>query len=144
MLSGKDVGARLLTRCLLLLYAVPGLLSSSLFEFKEEACDGSMMLIRCPSGTTVDVQNAIYGQAKSGSMLCPMMTGEEAGYQDTGCPTNPAFQKVVNMCQGRQSCRVRVSWESFGIDPCPGLVKNLEIHYKCKPGKLSREFIDRV
>ncbi|CAG0879208.1 unnamed protein product [Darwinula stevensoni] len=40
---------------------------------------------------------------------------------------------VVSECQNKKGCRIKVSPEVVGQDPCPGLGKYLEVAYKCHP-----------
>lgn len=52
-------------------WCVVGLLASTLFVFKDRACNNEKLLMRCPPGTGISVRWAQYGRPSSGDLLCP-------------------------------------------------------------------------
>ena len=55
----------------LCLVCVAGLLATTLFTFQDHACDNEKLRIRCPHGTTIKIQWAVYGRQVPSSQMCP-------------------------------------------------------------------------
>jgi len=43
-------------------------------------------------------------------------------------------QVVVELCDERQDCNIKVNHRLFRQDPCPRIGKYVEVAYQCKPG----------
>ena len=64
----------------------------------------------------------------------------------TACVTavSDRYQVVIDACGGKRQCQLRTSASLFGVDPCPGISKFVEVLYKCRPSKQSPLYLDRV
>lgn len=97
------------------------------------ACEGEMLIIECPSRTSVAVLSAFYGRRVPGQHLCPSPSTNTTVEEDTECTSSVAIEKVLSECQDRQSCHIPVLSPVFGQDPCPLTTKYLLVSYKCRP-----------
>ncbi|XP_014838262.1 PREDICTED: protein eva-1 homolog C-like isoform X2 [Poecilia mexicana] len=109
-------------------------LHSILKNHTAHACEGDLLVIKCPSRTSVAVLSAFYGRRVPNKHLCPApnanITAEE---EDTDCTSSTALEKVLSECQDERSCHIPVLAPVFGPDPCPLTTKYLLVSYKCKP-----------
>ncbi|XP_072932135.1 uncharacterized protein [Epargyreus clarus] len=113
------------------------LLLGTLRTHQKAACDEEMVTLICPRGTTISIQVAQYGASASQSSC----SSELAEYQpvavevvgDTSCTWPSALQTVVEACQKKRQCKFHTSPKAFGVDPCPGSRRFVEVAYKCRP-----------
>ncbi|XP_027865611.1 protein eva-1 homolog C isoform X1 [Xiphophorus couchianus] len=109
-------------------------LHSILKNHTAHACEGDLLVIKCPSRTSVAVLSAFYGRRVPYKHLCSApntnITAEE---EDTDCTSSTALEKVQSECQDERSCHIPVLAPVFGPDPCPLTTKYLLVSYKCKP-----------
>ncbi|XP_061377378.1 uncharacterized protein LOC116775881 isoform X2 [Danaus plexippus] len=113
------------------------LLLGTLRTHQKAACDEEMVTLICPRGTTISIQVAQYGASTSQSSC----SSELAEYQpvavevvgDTSCTWPSALQTVVEACQKKRQCKFHTSPKAFGVDPCPGSRRFVEVAYKCRP-----------
>uniref|UniRef100_A0A3B3VXK5 Si:ch73-335m24.2 n=1 Tax=Poecilia latipinna TaxID=48699 RepID=A0A3B3VXK5_9TELE len=109
-------------------------LHSILKNHTAHACEGDLLVIKCPSRTSVAVLSAFYGRRVPNKHLCPApnanITVEE---EDTDCTSSTALEKAQSECQDERSCHIPVLAPVFGPDPCPLTTKYLLVSYKCKP-----------
>ncbi|KAL7395482.1 hypothetical protein ABVT39_017668 [Epinephelus coioides] len=99
------------------------------------ACEGDMLIIECPSRTSVAVLSAFYGRRVPNQHLCPSANTNTTTTvdEDTECTSPVAVEKVLSECQDRRSCHIPVFSPVFGQDPCPLTTKYLLVSYKCRP-----------
>ncbi|XP_034453887.1 protein eva-1 homolog C isoform X2 [Hippoglossus hippoglossus] len=97
------------------------------------ACEGSTLVIECPSRTSVAVLSAFYGRRVPYQHLCPSANTNTSVDEDTACTSPVAIDKVLSECQDRRSCHIPVFSAVFGQDPCPLTSKYLLVSYKCRP-----------
>ncbi|XP_045886971.1 protein eva-1 homolog C isoform X1 [Micropterus dolomieu] len=97
------------------------------------ACDGDMLIIECPSRTSVTVLSAFYGRRVPNQHLCPSANTNITVEEDKECTSPVAMEKVLSECQDHQSCHIPVFSPVFGQDPCPLTSKYLLVSYKCRP-----------
>ncbi|XP_016401899.1 protein eva-1 homolog C-like isoform X1 [Sinocyclocheilus rhinocerous] len=95
-----------------------------------KACDGDLLLLRCPRHSTITIQFAFYGQSAA---LPGIVPGMRCQWRNHSCSATTALQKVLSECQGHRNCQFLVNHQVFGIDPCPGTPKYLHVSYRCKP-----------
>uniref|UniRef100_A0A3B3VVD4 Si:ch73-335m24.2 n=1 Tax=Poecilia latipinna TaxID=48699 RepID=A0A3B3VVD4_9TELE len=93
------------------------------------ACEGDLLVIKCPSRTSVAVLSAFYGRRVPNKHLCPApnanITVEE---EDTDCTSSTALENA--RCFPR-SCHIPVLAPVFGPDPCPLTTKYLLVKHGC-------------
>ncbi|XP_042348959.1 protein eva-1 homolog C isoform X2 [Plectropomus leopardus] len=97
------------------------------------ACEGEMLVIECPSRTSVAVLSAFYGRRVPNQHLCPSANPNTTAEEDYECTSPVAVEKVLSECQDRRSCHIPVYSPVFGQDPCPLTSKYLLVSYKCRP-----------
>ncbi|XP_022089876.1 protein eva-1 homolog C-like [Acanthaster planci] len=115
------------------------LLMSTLRSKFVFACDKDFLALKCPNSTVITIDNANYGRQVSSERMCPYRWSTVGSYhvtqyhENTNCKAVNSLQVIENMCESRQFCKLKVSSDLFGGDPCPGTNKYLDVTYKCKP-----------
>uniref|UniRef100_A0A3B4TQS0 SUEL-type lectin domain-containing protein n=1 Tax=Seriola dumerili TaxID=41447 RepID=A0A3B4TQS0_SERDU len=109
--------------------------SSKCFNHTAHACEGDMLIIECPSRTSVAVLSAFYGRRVPNQHLCPSANTNTTVEEDTACTSPIAIEVSKATCQDRRSCHIPVLSPVFGQDPCPLTSKYLLVSYKCRPGR---------
>ena len=94
-------------------------------------CSGRQQFLACPSGNYISIIEAIYG--RHNTWICPT-----SSYT---LPYNQFFywcnigvkDKVMEMCEDKESCNIIVNTASFlsGPDPCPYADKYIKVIYSC-------------
>uniref|UniRef100_A0AAX7T881 SUEL-type lectin domain-containing protein n=1 Tax=Astatotilapia calliptera TaxID=8154 RepID=A0AAX7T881_ASTCA len=107
-------------------------LHSILKNHTAHACEGEILIIKCPSRTSVAILSAFYGRRVPSQHLCPPASTNTTAEEDTECTSSV---KVLSECQDRRSCHIPVLSPVFGQDPCPLTTKYLLVSYKCRPGR---------
>ncbi|KAF3694074.1 Protein eva-1 -like protein C Protein FAM176C Precursor [Channa argus] len=97
------------------------------------ACEGDMLIIECPSRTSVAILSAFYGRRVPNQHLCPSANTNTTVEENTECTSSVVTEKVLSECQDRRSCHIPVLSPVFGQDPCPLTSKYLLVSYKCRP-----------
>ncbi|XP_063618865.1 protein eva-1-like isoform X2 [Cydia splendana] len=101
-----------------------------------------MVSLICPRGTTISIQVAQYGaSASQGSCASELAEYQPVAVEvvgDTSCSWPAALQysllqTVVEACQKKRQCKFHTSPKAFGVDPCPGSRRFVEVAYKCRP-----------
>uniref|UniRef100_A0A3B4FUT2 Protein eva-1 homolog C-like n=1 Tax=Pundamilia nyererei TaxID=303518 RepID=A0A3B4FUT2_9CICH len=113
-------------------------LHSILKNHTAHACEGEILIIKCPSRTSVAILSAFYGRRVPSQHLCPPASTNTTAGEDTECTSSVAIEKVLSECQDRRSCHIPVLSPVFGQDPCPLTTKYLLVSYKCRPHHRTR------
>ncbi|XP_061582337.1 protein eva-1 homolog C isoform X2 [Cololabis saira] len=108
-------------------------LHSILKNHTAHACEGDMLIIECPSRTSVAVLSAFYGRRVPNKHLCPSANTNITVEEDVECTSSVATEKVLSECQDQQTCHIPALSPVFGQDPCPLTSKYLLVYYKCRP-----------
>ena len=115
LLMQKTFCSNLVIETLLQLIAsvFSGLLTSTLFTFRDHACENEKLKIRCPYGTTVSIQAANFGRRVPSNKMCsfgrmfwPSLprhgdqgSNSSVELEDVNCVTNNSL-KVSGSSQG--------------------------------------------
>ncbi|XP_047214309.1 L-rhamnose-binding lectin SML-like [Girardinichthys multiradiatus] len=89
-------------------------------------CEHSYATLHCEHGQVIFVYGADYGRRDH--TTCSYR-GPASQTENVYC-SNPT-RKVVEICNGKNSCTIRASNSVFG-DPCAGTFKYLEVAYTCE------------
>nr|QCP68958.1 serosal cuticle-related protein 6 [Nilaparvata lugens] len=104
-------------------------LSATLRTYQAAACDDQPVSMRCPSGTSISVQVAQYGNKdKPLASLCQHHQNSN-NYNTTSCSWPSILQTVVEACQKKRNCRLQPAPNTT----CPGTHHYVELAYKCRP-----------
>ncbi|XP_071820644.1 L-rhamnose-binding lectin CSL3-like [Apostichopus japonicus] len=98
-------------------------------------CEGKTLTIECPSGTTIDVEDALYGRDRG-----PSVCNHRSIRVTSGCKASTSLSRVRDACQGETSCQISASNRVFG-DPCVGTYKFLRVEYKCISTELQTSLV---
>ncbi|GLV34931.1 Calcium-independent receptor for alpha-latrotoxin [Carabus blaptoides fortunei] len=90
----------------------------------QYACEGKTLNLNCNGGEVIRLINGNYGRLST--KICPRDTQTKR----VNCEAANVYDILENMCDGKESCRVRSANSVFG-DPCPDIYKYTEVHYKC-------------
>ncbi|XP_071446054.1 uncharacterized protein [Hetaerina americana] len=125
------------------------LLSGTLRTYQRAGCEGELMTLRCPPGTSISVELAQYGRPPPPRSIFssrdyapyrtpPVCPGVVSPNISCSWPTKMQYtllQMVVEACQNKPQCKFHAApkpGEHF-MDPCPGAAKFVEVAYKCRP-----------
>ncbi|XP_014272672.1 protein eva-1 isoform X2 [Halyomorpha halys] len=102
------------------------LLSASLRQLQRSGCQE--LSLSCPQGTSIALVSARYSK----DVYCP---GVE---YNRNCLLQKSLQysllqTAVERCQKKRHCKLMSSSNNYGIDPCPGVPKHLQITFSCRP-----------
>ncbi|XP_047222786.1 uncharacterized protein LOC124869094 [Girardinichthys multiradiatus] len=95
-------------------------------KIRTVACEGSVAELQCDKDQVISVSRAIYG--RSDQKTC--ISGRPV-HQIQNVQCSSSSDKVVQSCNGKQSCSITATNSEFG-DPCVGTYKYLEVDYTCK------------
>ncbi|XP_039276136.1 protein eva-1-like [Nilaparvata lugens] len=118
-------------------------LSATLRTYQAAACDDQPVSMRCPSGTSISVQVAQYGNKdKPLASLCQHHQNSN-NYNTTSCSwpsilQYSLLQTVVEACQKKRNCRLQPAPNTT----CPGTHHYVELAYKCRPSSKQPKWMD--
>ncbi|XP_063438001.1 uncharacterized protein LOC134719020 [Mytilus trossulus] len=84
-------------------------------------CERNSAFISCNS--QISIAEAIYGR-QTDTSICPTLV------KTSNCRSPASDGKVKSQCNGKSLCELTANNHQFG-DPCPGVVKYLEVKYTC-------------
>ncbi|XP_070548089.1 uncharacterized protein [Ptychodera flava] len=96
-------------------------------------CENEMVNLTCNQGM-IKVTTATYGRTQRSICHHPHIRATDCGETDN------VLDKVVQKCDGLETCSLRASNDEFGRDPCPGTYKYLNYSYNCLPYRASVGF----
>merc|ERR1719189_3086727 len=103
--------------------------ASSMNSMKTSyACQGSKLNLSCPSGFVIKIMRANYGRFSVA--IC-----NEEGITDwsVNCMAPRSLRILQDRCNLERECDISADSETFGLDPCPGVPKYLEVYFGCFP-----------
>ncbi len=77
---------------------------STLFTFRVHACEKDKLQIRCPYGTTITVEEAIYGRQVPSNEMCPPIP--DSSWLEKDSEERDLFTEDTN-CLAKDSLKVR-------------------------------------
>ncbi|XP_043204864.1 protein eva-1 homolog C-like, partial [Amphibalanus amphitrite] len=92
------------------------LLSGTLRTFQVASCDGELLRLECPAGTTVSIQLVQYGRLATNPTLCGS-AADMRRFNYTDCMDRSALKVVIDACVGKRQCQLRTSAALFGSTP---------------------------
>jgi hypothetical protein len=101
------------------------ILSTLILVNANAICEGQTLSISCSDGKVIEIKQAFYG--RKDRTTC-------AGFSiplTTSCEAKDAQDKLEDLCNGEDSCKIKVDGNAFG-DPCPLTSKYLNVEYECK------------
>lgn len=114
------------------------LLIDTLKTVHRTVCDDEQVSLACPTGTSISIQVAQYGNAAPKDQGCVAETtliGTE-GEKKCKWPNSMQYsllQTVVQECQKKSQCIFSTTLKPGLADPCPSARKYVEMAYKCRP-----------
>ena len=94
------------------------------------ASEHKQLNITCQDDHMIDVEDAIYGNEERQKTCAKDQTTKLEERSDL--LSRIRYLKHLARCNSKQTCSIRASNGEFGGDPCPGVVKYLEVTYTCK------------
>jgi len=94
------------------------------------SCQNESMIISCPNNKQLLIYNVLYGRTNNqicGNVDVPM----------EGCKSTNSTDVVRHTCDGMQYCQLSATNSFLGGDPCPNVMKYLQIKYLCLPPSTS-------
>merc|ERR1711962_786819 len=109
---------------------------------QASACEHHRLDISCEAGKVLRIDWANYGRL-DGRTNC----GKQ-GIHKRNCRASKSLEIVKNRCQSKRTCSIN-AWNSVFGDPCSGVKKYLEVHYRCiadtfKCGKKGKTQLMRI
>ncbi|XP_071489782.1 uncharacterized protein [Diadema antillarum] len=95
------------------------------------ACENEALDLTCPNNGYINVVYASFGQHFDGR--CSGTITEET----EDCHSDMSYDKVVELCQEKQSCTLTASPDIFG-NPCPGTPRYLHVKYMCSDTRVQK------
>ncbi|XP_072178920.1 uncharacterized protein [Diadema setosum] len=120
-------------------FSVTDLFMSTLRTHFVFACENERLIIRCPAGTLISLQNANYGRRVPSTDMCPLPWSSfgsqeyDVLHEDIHCRAADSLEIISDLCDERDECTIDVRSSLFSEDPCPTTHKYLDVSYKCKP-----------
>jgi len=89
---------------------------------KVSACEWKNVTMRCPSSYKLSVKSAHWGKLEQERCPKTPMPEEHCWHEVTG--------QAQKGCEGKV-CNIAIKNDKFGVDPCRGIRKYVEVTYKC-------------
>lgn len=101
------------------------MISSGSEGYFRRVCESQSMAINCHS-KVINILSASYGRTQRG--ICGFRHN-----RNTNCHAGSSMMVAKYECQGQSRCILHAKPSAFGIDPCHGTLKYLEVRYECVP-----------
>nr|XP_054764795.1 L-rhamnose-binding lectin CSL2-like [Lytechinus pictus] len=101
-------------------------------------CQDEMLTIDC-QGNYINIHGALWGRMDD--TVCKDASAIISETEFQHCKADISWFAVSFHCQGQKMCKLPVRNSTFfGIDPCPGTRKYLEVSYECMDTEQKCEF----
>lgn len=87
-------------------------------------CEYDYRTIKCPDDQLIEILNANYG--RTSSRPCAWGT-----HQETNCTLPSAIDIARDRCNGKNECELVAKSGMWQANPCPGIIKYVEVKYIC-------------
>lgn len=99
-------------------------LASSMSTDMILICEYQSKNISCPADQVIEMVYANYG--RTSSRPCAWGT-----HQDTNCTLPSSTNVAREYCDGHNSCELVAKNSMWKVNPCPGIIKYVELKYIC-------------
>lgn len=99
-------------------------LVSSLATDTVIICEYDSRTIKCPDDQLIEIVNANYG--RTSSRPCAWGT-----HQETNCTLPSSIDTARDHCNGKNECELVAKSGMWQANPCPGIIKYVEVKYIC-------------
>ena len=103
----------------------------------EIICEHFQKNITCPTGQIIKLGYANYG--RTSDIPCQSIRK----YITRTCKSTDSLKIAKKECEGKNHCVAKALNSVFG-NPCPGVIKYLELRYQCVPEKTSNAIKNEV
>ncbi|XP_041474677.1 uncharacterized protein LOC121423414 isoform X3 [Lytechinus variegatus] len=101
-------------------------------------CQDEMLTIDC-QGNYINIHGAVWGRMDD--TVCKDASAIISETEFQHCKADISWFAVSFHCQGQKMCKLPVMNSTFfGVDPCPGTRKYLEVSYECMDSEQKCEF----
>ena len=92
----------------------------------ETVCHGKMLRIDCPRNSLIDILSANYGRTHK--KIC---IPNNKAIRETHCISKTSKTIIMEKCNKRRHCSIMTRDKDMGGDPCPGVLKYVDVIYRC-------------
>ncbi|XP_015922341.1 protein eva-1 homolog C [Parasteatoda tepidariorum] len=109
----------------------------TLRTFTMQLCDGEEHRIECWPNTVISISKADYGKPVMGDIQCLEQRDPPSLdiLSKPGCQAQDVRERLQTECKEKQECYVKSTPKMLQEDLCPGVQRQLEVAYKCRPNK---------
>ncbi|CAH1401447.1 unnamed protein product, partial [Nezara viridula] len=94
-------------------------------------CEGENLSLTCNADEVIKIMDAEYG--RNDGTTC----SSYPNFNNSQCLSHEnALYRVKQRCHNKRRCNMKSSSDEFG-DPCPNMIKYLEVKYVCEPRRSS-------
>lgn len=89
-------------------------------------CEGKFLYLDCPRSYKIQLLSANFGRTSKFICQSPNKT-----YTGINCVSTKAKKIIYSKCDNKMFCSVKANSTVLGGDPCPGVVKYIDVIFKC-------------